>query len=338
MGKKNEMIKLNMCPSALAPQRPSKIFFWGSGGRGIWGAIAILLFICMACISFAAPLIQELFTSGQAAYEQGRYQDAINDFEAAIEIDNNFAPAYHALGLVYQKVSPDPSYPLWYFETALEIDPDFVPAYDMLCRLYYQVQEYVRAEEMCIKALKFNPELTGSQLSLAWIYLVGRSDPDMALYYFQQVIAKVKQPAIYFGMGMAYAMQGEHGKALDMVTYLRSQGGENFAAHLEAVLRSKTPREQFMPPGFLKETPSPIVAEADESSQPSVTAGGKEVVPVPMPIVVKPKFTGNPKIHVKGKIKPPTIKSITGQSQSKTYGGQDQKHPGSFSEGSLTED
>lgn len=289
----------------------------------------IMFAVCLSAsgLSFAEDSLslQEFFHHGKEAFEERRYQDAINYFEGAIDVNDRFAPAYHALGLVYQQTSSDPYYPLWYFETALEIDPNFVPAHDLLCRSYYQVQEYVQAEEFCLKALELNPNLVGSQLSLAWVYLVGRSDADHAIYYFEKVVEHIKAPPVYFGLGMAYAMNGDHGKVLDIITFLRSEGVEDFAAHLEAVIRSKTLLKQFMPPGFLKGVPSPQVAR---KRQDKFNADVRKIIPVPIPVVVRPKITGSPKIHIKGRIKPPQIRF----SEPKTYGGQTEKHPGSLGE------
>ncbi len=287
-----------------------------------------ILFFNPRCVYAQGASIKTLFEKGQEAFEAKRYQDAINNFEAIIEKDNGFAAAYHALGLIYQEISPDPSYPLWYFQTAIEIDPQFAPSYDMLCRAYHQLQDYVEAEKICTQALKLNPDLTSSQLSLAWVYLTGRNDPDRALYYFEKVIQKVQAPAIYFGMGMAYAMQGDHAKVLDIVTQLRAKGFEQFASHLEAAVRSKTDPEKFMPPGFLKNAPSSLQETASQGGQAPI----RQIVPVPVPVVVRPRITGSPQIHIKGKIRPPQITGMSGYSEPKTFGGQDQKHPGGLSD------
>lgn len=282
------------------------------------------------------PSVKEMFASGHKALEEQRYQDAINFFEAVIETNNGFAAAYHALGMDYQEISTDPRYPLWYFETAVEIDPDFSPSYDVLCRSYYQLQEYYEAEDICLKALELNPNLRSSQLSLAWVYLIGYSNPDKALYYFEEIVEYIKAPAIYFGLGMAYAMRGEHAKVLDAITYLRSQGAEDFAIHLEVLLRSKTDPEKLIPPGFLKAR-----AEQEEQAQElqrqaaareAAEKSGITRVPVPVPVAVKPQITGTPQIHIKGKIRPPRITGMSGYSEPVKRGGQSGRHPGGFTQ------
>jgi len=295
---------------------------------------------CLFCLFFIAGglssvcaqgglSIRALFERGQQAFEERRYQDAINDFEAVIELNNSFAWAYHALGLVYDEVSADPYYPLWYFQTAVQIDPDFAPSYDMLCRSYYQLQKYREAEAVCLKALELDPDLVSSQLSLAWVYLIGRSDPDRAMQYFNKVIQKINTPFIHFGMGMVYAMRGEHGRVLEIVTMLRAEGMEEFAAHLESIVRSKTSPEKFLPPGAIKGEPQ-IEGDIDPE-QFFVDENGRIIVPVPVPVVMTPTITGEPEVHITGKIGPPKM-SITGAPQPETYGAQKERHPGSLSE------
>lgn len=281
--------------------------------------------------------IQQLFMAGQQAFDEARYQDAINQFEAVIELNNGFAAAYYALGMVYQEISEDPRYPLWYFETAIEIDPSYAPAYDVLCRSYYQLKNYYDAEVICHKALDLNPDFLSSKMSLAWVYLVGYSDPDRALPYFDQVIEKIQNPAVYFGLGMAYAMLGENARTVDIITYLRAQGAEDFAIHLEALLRSQIDPSKLIPPAILhaqEEQRRRIQQQEEEmAAQQAQTA---EATPVPVPVVLKPQLTGRPQIHIKGKIRPPQL-SVSGQSTSSVKrGGQDGTHPGSFSEDEIT--
>ena len=303
---------------------------------------ALIVFYAAVCV--CAPLsvqaqesIKTLCDLGQKAFEEQKYQEAIDYFEKAIGIDNNFSPAYHALGLIYQQISPDPAYPLWYFETALKINPDFAPSMDMLCRAYYQMQDYDAAEKMCLKVLEKNPDLTGSQLSLAWTYLLGRSDADKAIYYFEKVQKKITAAAVDLGLGMSYAIRGnhgDHGKVLDAITRLRAQRMEEFAAHLEAMLRSQTDAEEFMPANFRRRQEEIEQKQAEQLEQMQAaqeaqqSAEGRQIVPVP--VVVRPKITESPQVRIQGKIRPPQVTGVSGYSQPKTYGGQDGKHPGSL--------
>lgn len=309
--------------------------------NALW-IIILIVFSAVHCPVVSAQeavpkSVSELFQSGQKAFEEKRYQDAINDFEAIIERDNSVAAAYYVLGLIYQETSSDLRYPLWYFETAIEIDPEYAPPYDILCRTYYQLQEYYEAESVCTKALELNPDLVSAQLSLAWVYLIGYSDAGQAIHYFEKVVERVQSPIVYFGLGMAYAMNNENGKVLGIVTQLRTQGAEDFANHLEALLRSKRVAE-MAPQGFLEHEKSQLTQEKNKaaSAVPTEIPQAPEtvkvgVMPVPVPVIVRPKISGSPQVHIKGKIRPPTV-SAAGTTTPNVYGGQNQRHPGSLSE------
>ncbi len=296
------------------------------------GVLCVLCRVSVVCAGQEQD-IKTLFQLGQLAFEEERYQDAVQYFERVIELNNSFAGAYHALGLVYEKIASDPMKPLWYFQTALDIDPNFAPSYDMLCRSYYQLQYYAEAEAVCLKALELNPDLISSQLSLAWVYLIGRSDADRAIFYFEKVIDQLNTPFISFGLGMAYAMRGDHGKVLDIVTRLRSDGVEEFAAHLEAFLRSRTSPEKFIPPGTIKDQP---LQSIDSGRYPPQADGlypmNPAASPPLMPVVVVPRLTGTTEVKLKGKVTPPKIGNIRGVLEPETMGGQKVRHPGGLSE------
>jgi len=308
-------------------------------------AITFFLFAVVFLVSgtvgiLAAPAggqdqIKSLFLLGQKAFEEKEYQKSIDYFEQVIEIQNDFAPAYYILGLIYQEVyTDDPLYPLWYFETAINVNSDYAPAYDALCRSYYELQRFTEAENICKKGLEIDPNLTPSQLAMGWIYLSRKSDPDRAIYYFEKVSAKMPIPAVHFGLGLAYIMKGDHGKAVGMVTQLRLQGQEDFASNLESILRGKTPAEKFIPSGYIDKMAAQNEAIKRQQAQAEAAvnqaaAGGAG--PVLAPVVMAPQITGTAQVRLKGKIKPPQIQGLQGYSEPATYGGQDGAHPGGLS-------
>ena len=90
---------------------------------------------------------------------------------------------------------------------------------------------------MFLKALKIDPSLTDVKLSLAWIYLMGKSRPDIAVKYFKQALKSIQKPEIYFGLGMAYFANNQRVESIDMITRLRVMGQEDFANRLEQSVR-----------------------------------------------------------------------------------------------------
>ena len=201
--------------------------------------ILILLLLSLASApSVWANDFDEYFEKGNVTYQQGNYPKAIEYYEQAVNLDPNSAAVYNALGLTYQAINANLSDTVWLFEVATEIDPQYADAYHNLCRTLYQAGEYEPAEKACLDALAINPSLGNVHLSLAWLYLVGLSNPPQSIQYFHKVLDRVKKPMIYFGLGLAYSKNGENAKVLETVTTLRAMGEEAYASKLEASVRS----------------------------------------------------------------------------------------------------
>jgi len=200
-------------------------------------AYVIIISICLFASRSSADELKENFILGQEAYNSGQYNLAIDYFEKVVEINSEFAPVYNALGLTYSRINAELSDVAWFFNVAVEIDPNYIDAYNNMCRVYYQAGEHSMAEESCLKVLEIDPNYGSAQLSLAWIYLVGKSQPNDAIYYFNEVLNKVQNPMVYFGLGVAYSMNGNTVEVLDTITTLRGMGEEQLASQLENTLR-----------------------------------------------------------------------------------------------------
>ncbi len=201
------------------------------------------IFLCF--ISFvpsegSAATLQDLYAAGQEYYEQGQYQQAIEQYEKAVEINPNFAPLYNALGLAHQETATPLSDVIWFFKVATDIDPEYTEAYVNLCRAHAEAQQFEKARDACLAALEIVPTMGSAELQLAWVYLMGLKQPAQAIRYFQSVLAKVREPSVYYGLGLAYVEAGDHARALETITTLRGLEEHDFATRLEDFLRSQT--------------------------------------------------------------------------------------------------
>ena len=184
-----------------------------------------------------AQSAEEFYGKGTKSYQEGNYPKAIQYLEEAVKANPNYAPAYNALGLAYRETNPNLKEVAWYFKTAVDIDPNYVEAYDNLGKAYYGMGQFDKAEFYCKKALEISPDYGSSQFSLAWIYLLGKSRPGDAVYYFNKVLEKAKIPNAYFGLGMAYFMMDNRPMVLDMITTLRGLKEDKLAEQLENMVR-----------------------------------------------------------------------------------------------------
>ena len=281
------------------------------------GLIAALL---VGPLAFADPL-QEYFQQGQQAYDEGDYEKAAKLYEKVVEFDPNFAPVYNALGLTYRGLNSSLEDVTWLFKVATDIDPNYLEAYDNLCKIYYQAAQYGEAEKSCLKILSLNPSYGPAQLTLGWIYL-GKSQPDKAVAYFEEILKRVQAPGIYLGLGTAYAMNGQHAEVLDMVTKLRSLGQPQMAAQLENMIRTR------------QSAPALAVPQIDLSERQVGTIVSSGETPVPSavePTEGPPRAPGFMKVRLKGKLSatvtahavgsPQPASSETSSSSSSAYTG-----------------
>ncbi len=180
---------------------------------------------------------QKIYEQAVAAFERGDYQSAIDGYNQLILDVPRFSMAYMGMALALKGSGAEDAEVLYYFKKAIEIDPNNAQAYDQLGRHYYSGGKYNQAEEMLLKALKLSPTMDSSKLSLAWIYLTAKPDPDKSVKYFREVLKNAKSGNVYFGLGLAYFADNQRQKAMEIITQLRTMKEEGLATQLEAALR-----------------------------------------------------------------------------------------------------
>ena len=207
--------------------------------------IIFIIFLWGSPVFSAENPVKHFFEQATKAYGQGKYQEAIELYEKTLSIYPNFAPAYNFLGLCHKEIGTGSEEIISIFKKAIAIDPNYALAYDNLAKTYYMLGEYDNAEENALKALEINPQLATSQLTLGWVYLMGKSQPGDAVKWFEKVTKDtLDTPYANFGLGMAYFMDHQSFKTLEMITKLRKAGREDLANQLEEVVRSG----QYIPP------------------------------------------------------------------------------------------
>jgi tetratricopeptide (TPR) repeat protein len=196
-----------------------------------------LFFIVISFKPVFANPVKELFEQATLAYSQKEYDKSIQLYEQIIKIYPNFAPAYNYMGLAHKaKPETNLSSITWMFEKAIEITPDYVDPYDNLGKIYYSLGDFDKAEEYELKALAIKPDFPTAHLTLGWIYLLGKSQPQEAIKHFSQV-GETDIPYAHLGLGIAYYMDGQNFRVLEMITSLRKLGREDLALQLEKALK-----------------------------------------------------------------------------------------------------
>jgi tetratricopeptide (TPR) repeat protein len=144
---------------------------------------------------------------GSALREAGRVQDAMGQYEEALRINPDFAEAHNNLGVALVQVGRVQE-AIPHFEQALRIKPDFADALNNLGRALLQggrVQDAINHYE---QALRTNPDSAGSHCSLANALLTAGNVHDAISHYEQALRIKPDLVEAHNNLGDALLQVG----------------------------------------------------------------------------------------------------------------------------------
>jgi tetratricopeptide (TPR) repeat protein len=196
-----------------------------------------LLAVTLFASNINAATIKELYEQAVEAYNQQQFDRSIELYQEIVKTSPRFAPAYVGIGLALKSKNADVNEVLYYYKMATDMDPTNAQTFEQLGRLYYSLNKFDKAEKNFLKTLSIDPGSLTAKLSLAWIYLLGKSRPKTAIRYFQEVLKHSPGPNTYFGLGMAYFASNDRIAALEMITQLHKMGEDDYAERLEKMVR-----------------------------------------------------------------------------------------------------
>jgi TolB-like protein/tetratricopeptide (TPR) repeat protein len=140
-----------------------------------------------------APEVYEAYLKGRFALNKNNragLEEALRQFQAAVNTDASFAPAYAglaathvALGLVFYGVPPNESRPKSLAEArrALELDPELAEARVLLADALQKDWHWTEAEAEYKRAIELSPSDAGAHQGLAgWLMCQGRIEEALA--------------------------------------------------------------------------------------------------------------------------------------------------------------
>jgi protein O-mannosyl-transferase len=160
----------------------------------------------------APNLVRPYNNLGEAYDKQGKYDLAIKEFEAAIQLSPGYFFGLNNLGNVYGKKKNYPK-AIHYFKKALAQKSDYAPAHYNLARALHLVGKPQDALGAYRQAIRYNPYFEQAFFNLANLALQsGRLDESITNF---QLFLKMQpdHARARFGLGNAYAMQGQFDKA-----------------------------------------------------------------------------------------------------------------------------
>ena len=203
--------------------------------------------------------VQQLLTAGQAAHDQGRFEEAISNYNRVIALSANqprtAAMANLMIGNAYMAQGKFGNAEVAY-ERAVTLDPTSAESYNNLGEALGELKQYPRALEAFNKATSLDPKLLKAKYNQAVSYdrmgnfrysefvfrnLI-KSNPTYSLSYDGLAVTLSKagrakeaitfhekaisldprEPSYYFNCAISYLMMGNTAKALEQQEKLKA--------------------------------------------------------------------------------------------------------------------
>jgi protein O-mannosyl-transferase len=150
---------------------------------------------------------------GFGLLQEGRVDDAISDFNAALRAKPDYAYAHNNLGLaLLQEGRTDEAVP--HFQKALETKPDYAAPYDNLGTILFGKGQVDAAIADLQTAVKIDPEYSEAHFNLGLVFQV-KGDPDAAIAHFQRSLElKPEDPEAHRVLGTALLAKGRVADAI----------------------------------------------------------------------------------------------------------------------------
>ncbi len=158
-------------------------------------------------------LAEEHFNRGLTYGQQGHWEDAIREYQAALRIDPNYAEAHYNLGVAYYQQG------CWEdaireYQAALRINPDYAEAHYNLGMAYGQQGRLDDEIRELQATLRINPHYADAHNNLGLAYYQ-RGRLDEAICEFQAALRINPNLAEAHGnLGLAYKQQGRLDEAI----------------------------------------------------------------------------------------------------------------------------
>jgi tetratricopeptide (TPR) repeat protein len=226
---------------------------WTDGGYVVWGVVRngreeqVAPAPQLCAIRPPSSIAFAPFSRGDAARNNGDYDQAIIDYNEAARLEPNNAATYNSRGDAYYKKG-DYDRAIADYTEAIKLDPNYAAAYGGRAAAYLAKGDLNRAIADCDQALKLDPELAPAYSTRGSAYLAtgdinkalsdfnqalsldpnyvralhGRAQVHIAQKNYDQAMADggkavnlwPSEPAFYVTVGEAYHHKGDYKKAV----------------------------------------------------------------------------------------------------------------------------
>lgn len=119
--------------------------------------ITLLGFLINTSLSYAQQSANDLLNLGYDSYDKGAYQEAIDYFDQAEEIEGDNAELYYLRGICKSMID-DNKAAVQDFDKAVKINPEFAEAYFERGYSYFMLNEAEKAIQSYSEAIRIDPD------------------------------------------------------------------------------------------------------------------------------------------------------------------------------------
>ena len=149
---------------------------------------------------------------GKCNRESSQFKASAKDFQKALEIDPDFAPAHDGLGLLYDLTGKRDAAQEQY-QKAIALNPARPDFYNNLGFSKLLAGKYIEAKSDLLKSLALQPGFTKAEANLALCCIMTNDDKKA----FALLRKSHTYPAACRNMAALYKFKGDTPKALEMI-------------------------------------------------------------------------------------------------------------------------
>jgi serine/threonine protein kinase/tetratricopeptide (TPR) repeat protein len=137
---------------------------------------------CNKALSLNESITSVRITLGRIYTEQGKYRDALDEFEKVLLVDPKNSDAYRGKATVYMSMGKTSEAELSYKE-AIKMKPDYWSGYGKLGVFYFQQGKYAEAAAQFQQVITLNPNNASGYRNLGAMYsMMNRFDEAVEMY------------------------------------------------------------------------------------------------------------------------------------------------------------
>lgn len=188
------------------------------------GLAAMLVVLGISVISGRLPTPTDVqakshFARGTVLVEEGRYEEAIAEYEEAIHLKPDYSLAYNDLGTAQYDMGKLTDAKAM-FDKAVQFDPNLAIAHANLAVVLSDLGRYDEGMSEADEALRLDANLPQAHMALGFLYFSQYQIPEAQTAFQKTLELDSSLPDPYFMLGLVYAEQGEWALAIENLTKL----------------------------------------------------------------------------------------------------------------------